>query len=211
MARSQCWKCHRAELSCLCSELSSLKTQSKWIILAHPKEARRATSTGRITHLMLKNSDYIITDQVDHNEKLKSLLLTPHCATFLLFPGEDSIQIHGRYCENGQFNSFAFKNIQFIVIDSTWYQAKKMFQNSSILRSLPKVSFSNTKKSNFKFRTQPREECLSTIESVHYFLNILDPHYAPYDKLIEIFDKMVDFQVNAQIRYHPEYSRKWEK
>ncbi|MCK5883377.1 MAG: DTW domain-containing protein, partial [Bacteriovoracaceae bacterium] len=81
----------------------------------------------------------------------------------------------------------------------TWPCAKKMMKLSRNINSLPRICFTPTVKSRFDVKFQPDEMCLSTIESIHFFLSEWERmghavYDSAHDGLIYIFDKMVEFQ-----------------
>jgi len=76
-----------------------------------------------------------------------------------------------------------------------------MLLRSPNLDVLEKVSFTHTKVSNFQFKTQPKDYCLSTMESTLCVLELLN---AQNDESIDAkrlesflvpFEKMVEYQV----------------
>ena len=83
------------------------------------------------------------------------------------------------------------------VIDATWGMAKKMVRVSPLLSSLPRIAFEPQKPSNYRFRRQPRPECVSTIEAIHEVIDELDREGAvpvvpsgAHSNLLEVFEWM---------------------
>ena len=105
--------------------------------------------------------------------------------------------------ENAGKNSNQNKKLLIFVIDSTWFFAKKMLRLSPNVKGLQKLSFTNAYRSQFKFKTQPSEECLSTIESCYYLIKELQAvnlaKNCDIEPLMDIFKRMVDFQIQSQI------------
>ncbi len=68
--REYCYKCNRPKTSCLCQYINSFDTNTKFIILMHPKEYRKTkNTTGKITNLQLNNSKiYIGIDFTKHKK-----------------------------------------------------------------------------------------------------------------------------------------------
>ena len=55
--REQCYRCYRPKSSCMCAYVRAIETQTKFIVLMHPKEFKKTKNgTGRLTHLSLPNS-----------------------------------------------------------------------------------------------------------------------------------------------------------
>ena len=92
------------------------------------------------------------------------------------------------------------------LIDGTWDQARKIMYHSPELRKLPKLTFSREYRSRFHIKKQPEDYCLSTIESSYYLIKELKkskicPDETNAEPLIEIFDKMVQFQIDCEKRF----------
>jgi DTW domain-containing protein YfiP len=115
---------------------------------------------------------------------------------YLLYPGETSTP-----CENVKLGP----DSTVIVVDGTWDEAGKIVYRNSCLKSLPRLTFSQPIRSQYKIRKQPRDNYLSTIESVSYLLkfnasaNGLHPMCDLYDRQLVGFNKMVD----SQLQYFP--------
>ncbi|MEA3289204.1 MAG: DTW domain-containing protein, partial [Campylobacterota bacterium] len=55
--RDFCYSCYRPKSSCMCEYTKPIATNTKFIILMHPKEFRKTKNgTGHFTHLNLSNS-----------------------------------------------------------------------------------------------------------------------------------------------------------
>jgi len=135
----------------------------------HPKEARKErVGTGRLAHLAMTNSEIVI-DKTFDDSKIISKIKNDN--TIILYPGPDS-------CKTKRLNTLDTINLNrplnVLLIDGTWPCAKSMMRDSYILHNIPKVSFQNTYQSKFSIKHQPDNFCLSTIESIYYFLDELN-------------------------------------
>jgi DTW domain-containing protein len=131
----------------------------------HPMEFKKEkVGTGRFSHLILRNSEILVDVGFDQNLRFRQLLADPEYQTFLLYPGEETINLSEEVVDLGSRKS------QFIVIDGTWPCAKKMMKLTQLLHPLPRVSFQSLRRSEFKVKHQPLPECLSTVESLHQVL-----------------------------------------
>lgn len=81
-----------------------------------------------------------------------------------------------------------------IAIDGTWPQAKKLLRECTPLHRLPQVAFTPSDPSRYRIREQPKDFCLSTVEAVHTVLGTLG---YPNDQMLEVFDWMVEYQLEA--------------
>jgi Uncharacterized conserved protein len=200
---SFCTVCHKSEESCLCPYIQKFDPGIKFVLLMHPKEARQMrTGTGRIVTLSLQDSEIIIDVDFTANKRLNELLSDESYLPLLLYPGENAYTAGELPCEKTEG-----RKLLIIVIDGTWAQAKKMFRLSDNLKTLPRISFRAGYRSTFRFKKEPMEECLSTVESCYYLLKelkdagwtntALDP-----EPLMNAFDHMVDFQIECETLRH---------
>ena len=200
----------------------------------HPKEAyKQKTGTGRLAHLTLENSEILIGINFTQNARLKELLADERYFPVLLYPGEDAYTAESlarnfgsgnctqgsgsnevQSCDGVGFAGFdcaqgaektARKQLLVIVVDATWFFAKKMLRLSPNLLELPKISFRAGYRSQFKFKQQPAEECLSTIESCYYLMKELQKEKvfgvnldADCESLMDVFKRMVDYQLESE-------------
>jgi DTW domain-containing protein YfiP len=81
-----------------------------------------------------------------------------------------------------------------VVIDGTWFHAKKIYDAHAFLRELPRVGLSPSEPSRYRVRRQPRRHCVATLEAIVYALRILEPQTRGLDRLLASFAAMVDRQ-----------------
>jgi len=166
----------------------------------HPKEAyHMKTGTGRLSHLFLEESEIIIGTDFTENKRLNELLNDNHYYPVLLYPDKNAWTT-----QNNEFkNTIAEKTLLVIILDATWFFAKKMLRLSLNLHNLPKLSFYTEYTSQFIFKKQPAKECLSTIESCYYLIKELQDVYIVKkdinpEPLMELFKKMITYQLDAE-------------
>ncbi len=191
-----CLHCRRRLLTCVCEKLKPFETQSRFIILMHPMEFKKEkVGTGRFSHLILKNSEVLVDINFDDNKRLKEILDDENYETFVLYPGDVTIDLGTEELKNK-----TTKLAQFIVIDGTWPCAKKMMKLSTCLHHLPRVSFHSDRISEFKVKHQPMPGCLSTVESIHQVLLDLnrmgmESSGEKHENLMEVFRYTVNQQM----------------
>lgn len=189
-----CLQCRRRLLTCVCASLKPFDSESRFIILMHPMEYKKEkVGTGRFSHLILKNSKIIVDVGFDDNKELQALLKDPAYETYVLYPGDNAINL-------SEAEVFPTKKNQFIVIDGTWPCAKKMMKLTTCLHKLPRVSFNPGRVSNFVIKHQPMPGCLSTVESIHQVLLELnrlgvEATASCHNNLLEVFEETVALQV----------------
>lgn len=193
--RSHCYQCNRPKKSCLCAYIHPIETQTKFVILIHPKEYRHIkNNTGRLTKLSLSNAElYVGVDFSDH-QKVNALINDPDNFCTILYPGEKSISIDK---ETLPLNG---KRLVVFIIDATWDSSKPMLRLSHNLHALQRISFTHTKTSGYGFKRQPFPEALSTMESTAIMLSILNEteiETIESEKLANFltpFEKMIEYQ-----------------
>jgi len=199
--REKCYGCYRPKKSCMCEYIQKVETNTKFIIIMHPKEFKKTkNNTGRFTHQSLPNSEIHIGIDFNHNDEINNIINDKNNSCYVLYPGENSIKLNHQtiQVENK-------KNVIFI-IDSTWPCSNKILAISKNINDLPKVSFVHDKSSAYKIKTQPNEYCLSTIESTLCILELLNKHkiedisQESLDNFLTPFHKMVEYQVDCVLK-----------
>jgi DTW domain-containing protein YfiP len=114
-----------------------------------------------------------------------------HC--LMLYPGRFSRNLTDMSREERSALEIPGKKLTLLVIDGTWSTARKMVHLSRNLKTVPRICFTPPAPSNFRVRQQPRKECYSTIEAIHHTLDLFGRR--GHDGLLEVFDKMVDRQI----------------
>ena len=184
----------RPSSTCICKHISSFQTNTRFIILMHPKEYRKEKiGTGIMTQLQLENSEIIVGVDFTNNKRVNEILTKEKSSSFLLYPGKDNFNLS--ISNSSEVNSFMGATPNLFLLDATWVCARKMLKLSMNLQALKRVSFDNEIKSKFIIKQQPEALCLSTIESVYTVLNLLkssdleqcdtNGFLLPFEKLIE--------------------------
>ena len=195
-----CFKCLRPLSSCYCKYIKRVDTKVKFIFLMHPKEAKQQrTGTGRLASLSLPESEIIIGVDFTNNDRVNELLNNSSYYPVLLYPASDAWNSG----KEGFSQVIEGKKLLVFIVDATWACSKKMIKLSENLRKLPKFSFIGTYKSIFTFKREPKEYCISTIESCYYLIKELQ-NFGIEDKainpepLMDVFKKMIMFQIEKE-------------
>jgi DTW domain-containing protein len=85
-----------------------------------------------------------------------------------------------------------------VLIDGTWSQAHRLYQDNPWLQRLPHYSIRPAAKSRYLIRREPREHCLSTLEAAAEALRYLEPDLPGLDDLLALFDRMNTDQVTRR-------------
>ncbi|MBP5401875.1 MAG: DTW domain-containing protein [Treponema sp.] len=167
----RCLKCFRPISHCLC-EYAKPEVDSgiKFVFLMHPKEAKhQRTGTGRLSHIVLKDSEIITGLDFSKNERFLSLISDKKYFPVLMYPGPEAWTAR----REGFAEEVAGRTLLVIIIDATWFCSRKIIEHNPSLLELPRVSFYGEYRSIFTFKREPRPEYISTIETCYYFIKEL--------------------------------------
>ncbi|MCK4737503.1 MAG: DTW domain-containing protein [Sulfurimonas sp.] len=208
--RKKCYNCYRPKSSCMCAYINKIDTKTKFIILMHPKEFKKVkNNTGHFTYQSLSNSELFIGVDFSNHKRINEIISTHE--SYILFPSSEAINLTqtSPTCKTK-------KNMAIFLIDSTWSCTKKMFNESENLRTLKHMSFSTCRTSQYKIKEQPQDNYLSTIESTHVVLELLnrwnledinkkemDDFLNPFFKMIEYQQKLIKTPLSNSVRYKP--------
>lgn len=189
----------RPASSCMCKHTSPIDTNTRFIILMHPKEYKKEKNgTGHMTKLQLNNSEIIVGVDFTNNKRVNEILAKEKNNSFLLYPGNDNFNLSAR--KSSEIIPFMGNHPYIFILDGTWPCARKMLKMSKNLQGLKRVSFDNKIKSKFIIKQQPDSLCLSTIESVYTVINLLkDGELEDCDTegFLLPFEKMLEYQVDC--------------
>ncbi len=211
--RKKCYKCYRPMSSCMCGYIKPFDTDTKFIILMHPKEFKKVkNNTGHFTHQSLKNSELFIGVDFSDNKRINEIIKTHQ--SYILFPSEDAINLSNTTKEKIKISDE--KSIAVFIIDSTWACTKKMFTQSKNLQKLKHISFETKRVSQYQIKQQPQDNYLSTIESTLVvleelnYLNIeeikqenLDSFLNPFINMIKYQQRLIQNPLSNAVRFKP--------
>lgn len=191
--REICPRCRRPLPLCYCAYLPALETQTRVVILQHPRESRVPIGTARMAHLSLLNSELHTGIEFKEHPRVSELRALP--GTAILFPGAGAI-------DPSELAPGQLKHL--IVVDGTWAQARKVLKLNPELQALPRVGLRPEKPGNYRIRAEPSPECLATIEAISSVLGVLERAPEKFAAMLTAFTYMVDQQLlrMAQNREH---------
>lgn len=170
--------------SCFCDRITALPTRTRILLLQHPREQRVAVGTARMAQLALPNSRLRVgLDFAEDSEVLKAL--DPSSLTYVLFPGPGALPVERLPRD---------RPVTLVVLDGTWWQARKLLKLNPAIAELPRVAFHPHKASAYVIRRQPADFCVSTIEALAEVLSVLEPEGGPFARLLDPFHAMVERQ-----------------
>jgi len=196
----RCYKCFKPASNCLCRFTKELDPGVKFVFLMHPKEAKRnRTGTGQLAHISLKDSEIIQGLDFSQNTRLQELLHDPKYFPMMMYPGEEAWNAK----KEGFKETVGDRIPLIIILDATWFCAKKMIEHNPFLLEYPRLSFFGDYRSIFTFKHEPRPEYISTIESCYYMIkelqtcDLADTSVDP-EPLMNVFKEMIKFQLTAE-------------
>jgi len=185
-AREMCWRCRRPRRVCYCAAVQRIQTQTRVVILQHPRESDVPINTARIAELVLARSSLHVGLDFGTDARLREVLDNSAAPPILLFPG-DGAQDLALEPPPGP--------VTLVVIDGTWWQASKLFKLNPFLRRLPRYGLTPSIESRYRIRREPAAHCLSTIEALSAALGVLERRAGGVPELLEPFDAMVETQL----------------
>lgn len=163
----------------------------------HPKEFKKTKNgTGHFTNLSLENCAVHVGIDFTKHAAINTIINDPLNLCYTLYPHENSINLNEEPIGEEKKNTIIF------LIDSTWPCSRAILRASPNIDTLQKVSFTHSEVSNFQFKQQPKEYCLSTMESTLCVLRLLNKHQIEaldQKSLVNFllpFEKMVTYQVS---------------
>jgi DTW domain-containing protein len=179
--RAVCARCRRPEVVCYCRFVTPLTTRTRVVLLQHPRERDVPINTARIAALCLPSAELRVGVTFD-----ASMLADPERPAALLWPGSDAIDISVAPPE---------KPITLVVVDGTWWQARKLVRQNPTLARLPRYAFRPEHPSAYRIRKEPQQEYVSTIEALVHVLGILEGDRERFAAMLVPFRAMVDAQL----------------
>ncbi|HET7754904.1 MAG TPA: tRNA-uridine aminocarboxypropyltransferase [Anaeromyxobacteraceae bacterium] len=183
--RDRCLRCLRPTTFCCCRELAPIPSQTRVVILQHPREARLAICSAWLAHVALPSSEIHQGVSFERNERVLALAATTGAA--LLYPGPDATPA-----------ATAEPPPLLFVVDGTWPQAVKMLRDSPTLSALPRISVAPTGPGAYgDLRREPGPEHLSTIEAIALALGTLERAPERFAPMCAAFRRSVALQLEC--------------
>lgn len=190
--RSVCSGCSRPSVVCICASVRRISTQTRVVILQHPRESDVPINTARLVELQLERAERHVAIKLAEVPLLQARLHDPAAPAVLLYPGPDAQDLAA---------SPPPGPVTLVVLDGTWWQAKKLFQQNPELAQLPRYSLSPSAPSRYRIRREPALHCISTIEAIGEALSLLEPAGFDREAWLLPFEAMVEHQLHyAEMR-----------
>jgi len=198
--RPVCLRCMRPTRVCYCAHLPSIPTQTRVLLLQHPRERDMAIGTARMASLCLPNSELHVGRSFDDHAAVLRALSDPARPAVLLYPGESATDVLSEPPKGP---------VTLVVVDGTWWQAKSIVRDNQVLRSLPRYAFEAPTPSEYRIRKEPKDEYVSTIEALVHVLGAVEGDPARFESMLTPFRAMIDAQLACKTeRHQPRHKKK---
>jgi DTW domain-containing protein YfiP len=197
MTREMCYRCFWPRTLCWCGSIRPMETATRFEILMHPMEWKRAkAATGRLTHLCLANSEIRMGVGFDADAVVQALIRDPRNHPVLLYPGAGARDLSSNDLTAAELDG---RRLVVFLLDGTWACSRKMLRSSPSLQRLSRVMLTPGAPSRYVIKHQPRAGCLSTLEATHELLALLEraglDRYPRPEQLLDLFGRMQDTQL----------------
>lgn len=178
----RCLRCRMHENLCLCSEIPTLQTRTRLVLLIHRIESRKPTNTGKLACLCLPNSEIVERGYTAQDGRDGTLSWSPDSLPLMVFPHEGAIPLTEVKTQ---------RPITLIVPDGTWRQAFKMKKRMRELADVQCVTLPEGAESQYRLRKETRDGGLATLEAIARAMGILEGREVE-DGLLRPFRIMVE-------------------
>jgi DTW domain-containing protein YfiP len=197
-ARVVCARCRRPESVCYCRHLTSIETTTRVVLLQHPRERDVPIGTARMAALCLPNAELHVGVRWAGSAALGRALSDPERPAVLLYPGEGAVDV-ASHPPPGP--------VTLVVVDGTWWQARKVVRENPELAALPRYTFTPPTPSEYRIRKEPDAAYVSTIEALVHVLGVLEGDRERFHALLAPFRAMIDAQIAYAERFHQARAR----
>jgi DTW domain-containing protein YfiP len=182
--RPQCWTCFKPRVACLCAAIAPVANRTGVTILQHPRERFHAVGTARIARLGLER---VHVETCWPWSDLAALRAGLPARSALLYPSAAARELEALPA--------AERPRHLIVLDGTWFLAKKLYDGQGWLHALPHLLLTPARPSGYgAVRREPRAGYVATIEAIVATLQHLEPDTVGFDGLLSVFERMVERQ-----------------
>jgi DTW domain-containing protein YfiP len=192
-SRVVCAGCRRPESVCYCRHVTSIETTTRVVLLQHPRERDVPIGTARMAALCLPSAELHVGVRWAGSAALTRALSDPTRPAVLLYPGEGAIDV-ASHPPPGP--------VTLVVVDGTWWQARKVIRENPELAALPRYTFTPPTPSEYRIRKEPDAICVSTIEALVHVLGVLEGDRERFHALLAPFRAMIDAQIACARRFH---------
>ncbi len=163
----RCPRCALHVPICLCDSLTPMATRSRVLVVMHFKEAVKQSNSGRLITVALQQAE--IRERGALNQPLDlSDLADPSRRVALLYPDPEAPALDAAWCAADP------RPVTLVVPDGNWRQTVKMCKRDAVLRDLPRVRLGPGAPSQYRLRSHPDPDRVSTLEAIARALGVLE-------------------------------------
>ena len=159
------------------------------VFLQHSTEEKQAKGTAMLAHLSLQNSSIIIGENFNEDETLNNIINDEENNVLLLYPEENALVAN-------KLTDVIRNKTVILILDGTWRKAYRMYQLSTNLHRLNKITLANDIKSQYVIRKHHKDSDVSSLEACAHALGALEGNKDKYTSLLQSFDDFNQFQLS---------------
>jgi DTW domain-containing protein YfiP len=166
----RCLRCFLPRAQCVCAEIPTIPTATRFVLIRHSTERYRASNSGRLVAAALPECD--VHDYGVRGAPFQESVL-PRDAWLLFLPERDRDErLTDRHTILSGGDLTPPPTV--ILLDGTWKQARKMSRRIAALDDLPRYQVTPTAAPLRRMRRAPSEEAMGTLETVAQFLRTFE-------------------------------------
>lgn len=169
MQQPLCSRCHLRTDLCVCSGAPELKASIRILLLTHEREPEKITNTGRLMVNALAGCETHIWQRKSSGPWLMGEAERLNLQPLLLFPAAADVFETAEISKSSHCLDIASlastSSPWFIIIDSTWQQARKIVRQTPELQALPRISLDVDAQSRYLLRKNQQPGQVSTVET----------------------------------------------
>jgi DTW domain-containing protein YfiP len=209
MSSPACARCEKRPELCLCEKVETKKNRHAVLFFQHPQEPDQDLGSARLANLALENSVLKIALSVSNLKKAigreeasptkwgvlylgSGFKNTDDARGKAMKPGLYPVKKDGSLLPPAEAKEVLAGLEGIILLDGTWSQAKTLWwRNSWLLKCRRLILVPKSKSLYGELRREPRQECLSTIETTAEALDALGEDPAVGAHLRELFSTLL--------------------
>ena len=164
--------------------------------MQHKDEVRHPKGSAIIADLSLQQCIRYVGEDFSFHQELNQILKHNLNKVFVVFPTEHAMPL-SLFKQRLDVEDKALSQYLFIFIDASWRKARKIWHLSTNLHQLTTIKLDKLEKSNYRIRKEPGPGLVSSLESIVSLLSCLESEPDKYQPLLEIFNEMIDHQIQS--------------
>ncbi len=184
----RCDRCQIFRPLCICALAPRLASRTRVVVLMHFRELSLTTNTARLAELALTHCEVRVRGIQNAPVDALDLRNDSGLLPLLLYPSEESVELGPSHQARADREG---KKIVLIVPDGNWRQGAKAAKRTPGLEDVETVRLPPGPPSEYRLRTAPRPECVSTFEAIARALGVLEGEEMQ-ERLLEYFRIKID-------------------